>query len=250
MYTIEELIDLVRMELTVNCALPSILPDDAIRRVIESDALPFFYANYQYAVQKAYYYMDASAFNTEEYTKYSYIQLPCEIQNITYIYLMKGKSLFQVGINNPNLSVNLGITNQPYLSSITTTLAELGMYKTVLDNLSDTLNMTNLQTVKYVYNENNNRLNILTGLTDNMVLECYVRIQQESLFTDPLFIKYVNGAAKIQLGRILTRYTMKLPGNATINGEGVLQEGKDDKQEVLDKIKGMSTTSFFFMVKK
>lgn len=250
MYTIDELIDSVRMELTVNCALPSLLPNDAIRRVIEQKALPYFYANYMYAVQKAYFYLDKTAFETEEYTKYSYVQLPCEIQNVNYIHSVKGASLFQVGVNNPNLSVNLGVTNQPYLSSITTTIGELGVYKALLDNLSDMLNMSNLQTVKYQYNENNNRLNILTNLTYNMILDCYVKIENEALFTDPLFIKYVNGLAKKELGRLLTRYTMKLPGNATINGEAVLIEGKEEMQEVEDKISKMSTTSFFYMVKK
>ena len=54
-YTIEEFIDLVQSELTISCALPRTLPDNNIRVIIESRALPWFYRTYQYAVQKMYF---------------------------------------------------------------------------------------------------------------------------------------------------------------------------------------------------
>ena len=60
-YTIEELIDLVQNELTISCALPKTLPDANIRQIIETRALPWFYRNYQYAVQKIYYFIDQRA---------------------------------------------------------------------------------------------------------------------------------------------------------------------------------------------
>ena len=64
-YTIEELIDLVQNELTISCALPRSLPDNNIRQIIETRALPWFYRNYQYAVQKLYYFIDERAFFTD-----------------------------------------------------------------------------------------------------------------------------------------------------------------------------------------
>ena len=134
-YTIDELIDLVQNELTISCALPKTLPDANIRQVIETRALPWFYRNYQYAVQKIYYFIDKRAFFTEEYTKYNYVTVPCEIQTVVYLYEVRNESLFQLGINTPNLSVNLGVTNQPYLSSYVTTIGELGVYKTMIDSI-------------------------------------------------------------------------------------------------------------------
>ena len=65
---------------------------------------------------------------------YNYVNVPCEIQTVVYLYEVRGDSLFQLGINSPNLSVNLGVTNQPYLSSYVTTIGELGVYKTILDS--------------------------------------------------------------------------------------------------------------------
>jgi hypothetical protein len=76
-YTINELIDVVQGELTVSCALPKLLPDLEIRRIIENKAAPWFYQNYYYAVSKIYYYIDKRAFQTEEFTSYRYITLPC-----------------------------------------------------------------------------------------------------------------------------------------------------------------------------
>ena len=144
MLTIEEFIDLIQQELTIGCALTKTLPDSEIRRFVETIGSKWFYQNYQYALSKMYYFVDKKAFETEEYTRYKYITLPCEIENIVHIYQVRGESLLQLGINSPNLSINLGVTNQPYLSSYVTTIGELGVYKTMIDSLSDMLNQMNL----------------------------------------------------------------------------------------------------------
>jgi hypothetical protein len=125
--TIEEFIDFVQTDVTVGGALPKNLPDHAIRQFVETRALPWFYQNYQFAVSKMYYFVDKAYFQTEEYTRFKYVELPCEIQSITWVFQVRGDQLLQLGINVPNLSVNLGVTNQPYLSSYVTTIGELGV---------------------------------------------------------------------------------------------------------------------------
>jgi hypothetical protein len=259
-YTIEELIDVVQGELTISCALPKLLPDLEIRRIIENKAAPWFYQNYYYAVQKIYYYIDKRAFHTDEFTKYRYITLPCEIQTISWIYETRDRSLFNVGINAPNLSINLGVTNQPYLSSYVTTIGELGVYKTVLDSFSDMLDILSKYTVKFQYNQMNNRLNILSGgnntLSDvghhyeSMILEAYANVENEALFADPMFVMYVTGLAKQQLGALMTRYNFNLPGGIQYNGDSLISEGKEEMQRVIDEIKGQSNSAWFVMVKR
>ena len=249
-YAIEELIDFVQQEITVGCALPKTLPDTEIRRFVETRAVKWFYQNYQYAVSKVYYYVDGAAFSSEEYTKYSYITLPCEIQSVTYIYEVRGASLLQLGINTPNLSVNLGVTNQPYLSSYVTTIGELGVYKTLIDSLSDMMNQLNKYTVKYHYNQMMNRLNILTGMKYDLILETYANIPAENLYNDQYFIKYVTGWAKMQTGNLLGRYDFTLPGSIKFNSSDLITSGKEEMKEVEEEIKNMSQTSFFIMVKK
>ncbi len=249
-FTIEEFIDQIQTELTIACSLPKTLPDEAIRLIIERRALPWFYRSYQYAVQKIYYLIKKEAFQTEEFTKYRTVDVPCEIQSVVYLYEVRGDSLFQLGINTPNLSVNMGVTNQPYLSSYVTTIGELGVYKTILDSMSDMLNQLNKYTLKHHYNQLNHRLHILTNVEHNVIIEAYADIPKENLFRDDLFFKYVAGYAKQQLGNMVGRYDFTLPGGIKIQASDLVSQGKEEVREVEEFINGQSNSSFFIMVKK
>jgi len=249
-FTIEEFIDSIQTELTIACALPKTLPDEAIRVIIEKRALPWFYRSYQYAVQKLYFLVRKEAFQTEEFTKYNYVTVPCEIQSVVYLYEVRGESLYQLGINTPNLSVNLGVTNQPYLSSYVTTIGELGVYKTILDSMSDMLNQLNKYTLKFQYNQLNHRLHILTAVKYDVIMEAYADIPKENLFRDDLFFKYVVGYAKQQLGNMVGRYDFTLPGGVKIQAADLVSQGQAEVKEVEETINGMSNSSFFFMVKR
>jgi hypothetical protein len=249
-FTIEEFIDSIQTELTISCALPKTLPDEAIRVIIEKRALPWFYRNYYYAVQKLYYLIRKEAFETEEFTKYNYVTVPCEIQSVSYLYEVRSASLFQLGINTPNLSVNMGVTNQPYLSSYVTTIGELGVYKTILDSMSDMLNQLNKYTLRHNYNQLNHRLHILTNVKYDVIIEAYAEIPNENLFRDDLFFKYVAGYAKLQLGNMVGRYDFTLPGSVKINGADLVSQGQAEVKEVEEEVKGMSNSSWFYMVKR
>ena len=249
-YAIEELIDFVQSDVTVFGTLPKNLPDPAIRQFIETRALPWFYQNYQYAVSKMYYKIDKMAFTQEEWTNYSYITLPCEIQTVTWVKIITNTQLLQLGINTPNMSINMGVTNQPYLSSYVTTIGELGVYKTMIDNLSDMLDQMNLFTAKYHFNQLTHRLNILTGINSNLMLETYVNIPEQNLFSDQYFIKYVTAWAKQQQGRMLGQFDFTLPGGVKYNSSDMIAQGKEEMKEVEDDIKGMSSSSWFIMIKK
>jgi hypothetical protein len=248
--TIDEFIDLVQTEISVSCALPKTLPDANLRQIIETRALPWFYRNYQYAVQKIYYLIKKEAFFTEEFTKYNYVNVPCEIQSVVYLYEVRSSSLFQLGINSPNLSVNLGVTNQPYLSSYVTTIGELGVYKTLLDNMSDMLNQLNKYTLKYSFNQLNHRLHILTKVKHDVIIEAYANIPAENLFKDDLFLKFCVGWAKVQLGNMMGLYDFVLPGNVKINHANLITQGQAEIKEVEEEVKGQSSSSWFIMVKR
>jgi len=248
--TIEEFIDFVQTDVTVGGALPKNLPDHAIRQFVETRALPWFYQNYQFAVSKMYYFVDKAYFQTEEYTRFKYVELPCEIQSITWVYQVKGNQLLQLGINVPNLSVNLGVTNQPYLSSYVTTIGELGVYKTMIDSMADMLNQLNLYTIKFDFNQLSHRLNVLTDIKHHLILECYVNIPNENMFTDTYFLKYVTGWAKMQQGNLLGRLDFTLPGGIKYNSGDLRSDGKEEMKEVEDEIKAMSNSTFFYMIKR
>ena len=248
--TIEEFIDRVQAELTISCALPKSLPDANVRQIIEARALPWFYRSYQYAVQKLYYLIKKEYFYTEEYTKYRFVNLPCEIQTVVYLYENRSESLFQLGINTPNLSVNLGVTNQPYLSSYVTTIGELGVYKTILDSMSDMMNQLNKYTLRFHFNQLNHRLQILTDVKYDVIVEAYANIPQENLFNDDLFFKYVVGWAKVQYGNLVGLYDFSLAGGVKINSANLITQGQAEIKEVEEEVKGQSNSSWFLMVKR
>ena len=249
-YSIEEFIDFVQTDVTIGGALPKNLPDHSIRQFIETRALPWFHQNYQYAVSKMFYFLDRAAFKTETYTAYKYIELPCEIQSISWIYKVQNQQLLQLGLNAPNLSVNLGVSNQPYLSSYVTTIGELGVYKTIIDTMSDMLNQMNLYTVKFHFNQLTHRLNILTGIETDLIIEAYVNIPPENLFSDAYFTKYVTGWAKMQQGRLLGTFDFSLPGGVKYNSADMVSGGKEEMKEVEEEIKAMSNSSFFYLIKR
>jgi hypothetical protein len=249
-FTIEEFIDQVQTDLTISCSLPKTLPDEAIRVIIERRALPYFYRNYQYAVQKLYFLIRKEAFFSEEFTKYNYVNVPCEIQSVVYLYEVRDISLFQLGINTPNLSVNLGVTNQPYLSSYVTTIGELGVYKTILDSMSDMLNQLNKYTLKHHFNQLNHRIHILTNVKNDVIMEAYANIPQENLYRDDLFFRYVAGWAKKQMGNMVGRYDFTLPGSVKIMAADLVSQGDAEIAAVEEEIKGQSNSSWFIMVKK
>lgn len=249
--TIEEFIDIIQSDITIFGALPRNLPNASIQQFVETRALPYFYTNYYYSLSKMYYYVNKRCFEEEEFTKYRHIDLPCEIRSVSWIHQLQGENLLQLGINVPNLSVNLGVTNQPYLSSYVTTIGELGVLKTLIDSMADMMNQMNLYTTKYHFNYTSHRLNILTSVKYSLILEAYVDVPREHMFVDPYFIKYVTGWAKLQQGRLLGQYDFNLPGGVKINSADMIAQGQAEMKEVEEYIVASSpNSSWFIMVKK
>jgi len=245
--TIEQLIDIVHSDLTFSGLFPKVLPDNEIIRIIKEHALEWFYKNYHSAVIKSYYYMSKDCLNEELYTKYRYFILPDEVESITRIIKIDDASLFRLGIQAPHLSINLGVTNQPFLTSFVTTVGDLGVYRSLISSFSDELNKLNKVTIKYDYNHIDHRLHLLSNVTTDLILEVYLRIEQEDLFDSQLFKDYVIGLSRVRLGEAIGRFSFNLPGNFQYNASDMISQGEKLIQEVKDKIKGETQGGWFFM---
>jgi hypothetical protein len=81
-------------------------------------------------------------------------------------------------------------------------------------------------------------------------MEAYANIPPENLFKDDLFFKYIVGYSKQQLGNLVGRYDFTLPGGVKIQASDLVTQGKEEVKEVEEEVKGQSTSSFFFMVKR
>ena len=245
--TIEQLIDIVQAELTVSGLFPKTLPDQEIYRLVKEHALEWFYKNYHYSVIKTYYYMEKDCFKSDLYARYKYFILPEEIESITRIVKIADPSLFRLGIQAPHLSINLGVTNQPFLTSFVTTAGDLGVYRSIISAFSDEINKMNKQTLKYDFNDHDHRLHMLTNVDTDLILEVYLRIEQEDLFDAQIFKDYVIGLSKVRLGEVLGRFSFNMPGNFQYQASDVISQGEKLIEGVKEKIKGETQSGWFFM---
>ena len=247
--TLEQLIDIVQQDLTFSGALPKVLPDQEVKRMIKELALEWFYKNYQFSVQKFYYYLKFDRAMREAYAMFQYFQLPEEVENITKIIKMEDTSLFRLGIQAPNLSINLGVTNQPFLTSFVTTAGDLALYRSTISYFADEINKLTKNTIFFDYNHINKRLHFLSEIKDhsNLMLECWVRIQEEELFDFEMFKKYCIGLCRSRMGELIGRFNFQLPGNFTYNAADIISGGKEMVEKVETFIKEQSTTGWFKM---
>jgi len=248
--TIEQLIDFIQADLTFSGLLPKVLPDLEILRIEKEIAMQWFYKNYQWALIKSYYRLDRDFINSDYYTNYGYVVLPEECENVVKIFNIDDPSLFRIGIQAPNLSINFGVTNQPYLTSFVTNVGELGVYRQILSAFSDELNKLSKLYNKYSYNIEAHRLHLLGEVRNDLMLEVYVRIGQDELFNSQLFKDYVVGLSRVRLGEAVGRLNFNMPGNFQYNAADLISQGQALVDKTVEEVKAQSpNTSFFIMAR-
>jgi len=252
--TIEQLIDIIQADLTFSGALPKVLVDKEVKRVVKELALEYFYKNYQFSLQKFYYFMKKDMLLRDTYSRFKYLIMPEEVENITRIIKINDLSLFRIGIQAPNLSINLGVTNQPFLTSFVTTAGDLALYRSVISYFSDEINKMTKDTVKFSFNPINKQLNFLGSLESypgesNHMLEVWVRIQEEELFDFEMFKRYCIGLCRVRMGEQIGRFNFNMPGNFNYNAQDIISGGQSMVDKVNEEIKGQTTVSWFRMAR-
>lgn len=248
--TIEQLIDFVQADLTFSGMLPKVLPDVEIERIIREHALQWFYKNYQQAVIKSYYRLDKSFINHETYTRMGFIVMPEECENIVKIYNVNDPFLHRFGVQSPNLSIGMGSSSQPYLTSAISNIAELAGYKAIIDSFSTELNKMSKLYNKYAYNTENKSLHLLGEVRNSLILECYFHIQQEELFNSQLFKDYTLGLSIKRSAHLLSFMDFNLPGNFKFNTSDMLTRGQELLDKTIESVKMSSPNSSFFIMAK
>lgn len=248
--TIDELVDQVQNHITMSKTLPCYLKDEEIMRIIEQDAAPYMYRKYRWATGRAYYFIPHDTLSVMKTADKYHITLP-EVEAVIWTYIMNDRSMFQIGLNAPNMTINVGVTNQPYINSFLTTVGELGVYKASIDSFADVLNSMTKTTVKYWFNPNNKRYSVATKVTQSLMLEVAVRIEKEALYADPYFQRYAKALAKIQMGTLISFADMQLVGGVKLNGEMIKTAGEQERDKVIEEIEKMSgASSFIRMVRR
>jgi hypothetical protein len=242
--TLDELIDAVRMNLTLNCKLPYTLGNENIERIITFDALRWFYREYKYALQRTYYYVDLQSFWKNNSNGIKFLTLPDEIEAVRWIYMVGYNDMRNLGYMLPNNSIALSATTTPFVAAIN--VSEFAESVAVMQSMQDAISTFSKNTVKFTFDPNSKRFEVQTSLNSNLILEVYAQIPPEALFGDPYFIKYVTGMAMMDYATHLSFVDMQLAGNTKISTDRIYDRGDKLVQEVKDYIKGITRGSFFF----
>ena len=245
--TIDQLVDIVQGDLTISGTFDKIIPDIEIIRLVREEALEWFYKNYQFSKTKMFYFLEKNFLNTEQYHRNKYLILPQEVEDIVRIVKLDDPTLFRLGIQAPHLSINLGVTNQPFLTSFVSTAGELGVYRSVISNFADQINKMTANTLRFHYNHISKRLNFLTMINTDLMLEVYNRIEEEELFDHVYFKQYVIGLCQMRMGQAVGRFNFNMPGNFQYNAADMITQGEAKMTAVIERVRGESTVSWFIM---
>lgn len=244
---LDELIDVVRNNVTLNCLLPYTLGNDNIERIIKNDAMRFFYRAYKYANQRTYYYVDLQGMYRDRRTDIKFLTLPDEVEAVRWVYLVNYQEMQQLGYLLPQNSVAFGLTSQPYIATVN--VGEWAQSMSVMQSFQDALSTFNKNTTKFSFDPNSKRFEVQTSLRSNLVLEVWANISEEALFGDPYFINYVTGKTMMAYSIHLSFVDMQLAGNSKISTDRIYELGKEmvaEVKEYLTKISQQGAGGFFF----
>lgn len=241
--TKQDLIGLVNGEITASCSIPFSVPTAELERIIDLEA-KWMWREYRDAVQDAWYILDKSYYDTNEWKNTRTFQLPyCVMAVKTLIEMTSGSRVF--GIHDPDMSFDRLMAADLYLTPLS---SDQITYRTIQWSFWDLARQFNLKDVQHDFNINTHRL-IITGRdpTESLWLTTLNQIPIEDLYEDPVFIKWVIAKAKIQLARIIGTFNYTLIGGVQINYADIRAEGKEELEELKEKIRTDSPADWFLL---
>lgn len=254
-----ELIREIEDALSYSCSLPYNLNQTEIQRIIKR-ARDYFYDNYQYSVEKRIIVLGRAIFASPNFTATRQIKLPDNIVSVFDVRETNG-----IGISgNPDRDFGDSklLGSELLLSPF---VGDNLVYRTVMYSYFDLARAYLLETFAYNFNKNTKKLTIL-GRDPNRVntagvagagvngdypggvdvaISCFVKIVEDDLYADELFVRYCIGKSKEALGNMLSVFDYNLPGGVKVNAQSIISMGKEEVQEVMQMINDENTPSYF-----
>lgn len=237
-----ELIDMMTAEITGSGALPYSIPEREANRIIEQ-ALNWFYANYGPAVETQYYIVEKKWFTEPEFKKYRSILLPDCVISVFEVKEVTGGG--RLGTVDRDFSDNRLLASELFLSPFQSDDLVL---RTAQYSYWDLTQAFILERISYDFNRNTKRLKILgRDPKRNVFIQTYAKIEENKLYDDWFFQRWVTAQAKISLARILGTFTFNLPGGIQIDASSIRDEGKEELQEIKTKIDEENSPDWFLI---
>lgn len=241
-----ELIADIKEELTFSRALPYVIPDREIERII-TIAERYFYDNWKHAVEPRYLALPMSLFQHERFKRERAIRLPDCVQFVHQMREPRGASIF--GSIDRDFSENKFVGSEIFLTPF---IGESIMYRTILFSFLDLTKGFVLDTFAYDYNRNTHDLTVIgrNPIANGAVLEVARKIDKEDLYNDELFQRYVRAKAKLRLGELLTSFDYNLPGGVKVNYNNLVTRAEAELTQVIEMMKGENTSDWMFLIRQ
>jgi len=238
-----ELIEYVKGELTASCSLPFSPPDAEIERIIDIES-KWLYREYRDALYTRWYILDKAYYTTTEFRNTRTFQLPPCVMGIKVVYELTGGSRV-FGIHDPDLQFDRLMAADLYLTPLS---SDQITYRTIQWSFWDLSRAFNLRDIQTSFNINTHRLVIIgRDPVESLFITTMDAIPEEDFYDDPIVIKWMIAKSKISLARILGTFQYNLLGNVTINYDMWSSEGKEELQELKDKISSDNVPDWFHM---
>jgi len=240
-----QLITDINDEITFSGALPYGLPEKEIKRIIENDSR-YFWDNWRHAVESRYLLLPLELFQNATFKKFRQIQLPDCVQFVVDFKEAKGGSIFG--------TIDRDFAEQKFIGSelfLTPFIGESIMYRTVMFSFLDITKAMVLDTIAYDYNKNSKLLGVV-GRTPktNAVIKVFKKLDQDKLFEDEMFQRYVRAHAKVRLAHMLQSFDYTLPGGVKVNYQNIVTVAEKEMEDVKTMMKGENTPDWFYLTRQ
>lgn len=272
---LNDFVESIQNEISVNGAIPFTIPAESIAQITKN-AKTMFYKSYEDAseelfiaipeseirkrsFQRGIHTMDSPGDNkvtakfkkgegdnpNTGHTRGTYT-LPEGVISVVGVYELNafsGESGWNSGLLGKSAG-DVSLNRMVYQSVYDRTMAvsaDNTMYYICTEAFLDISRQIFQNMISFKYNRLTNNLRFLGELPkSDVILDVLVRVPDCDLYNDDLFRRYVIADCKIQLRRLLGSYNYNMPGNITINVDSIADDGKTEKEQVIQELKDMS----------
>ena len=238
----QELIKLVTDDLTVSGSMNLSLNEDEIGRIIEVEK-GMVHRDWRDTVDLKYAVMSPRAFRTPEFRASRTIQLPDCVYGIQEFREIKdGSRIF--GVNDPDLRLERLMGSDLWLSPFS---SDVITTRTVSYSWFDLARSFTLTDIQFRFNINTHRINVIGhDPIAPVLIRAYVAIDDQNLYEDYYFQRWVIARCKMQMHRILKTFEYNAIGGVSITtmyGD----QGKEECDSIKEYMKGNDTPDWFLM---
>lgn len=213
-----------------------------MERII-TQALNWFYVNYGPSVETQYYVIPKFWWSDAEFKKTRSVLLPDCVITVTEVKEMNGGG--RLGTVDADFYDNRLLAAELFLSPFASDDLVL---RAAQYSYWDLTQAFLLERVSFDWNRNTKRLKIIgRNPKRDVALQTYVKIEENKLYDDWFFQRWVTSQAKISLGRILGFFTFNLPGGVQVNADTIKEEGKEELEEIKQRIDDENSPDWFYI---